>query len=132
MKMERFTPAIMLVARILLAVIFITAGYGKIGGYEGTQQYMQMFGVPGALLPLVILAELGGGLALVAGFLTRLTAAALALFCIVSAVIFHGDFADGMQQILFMKNIAMAGGFLALVAHGAGRWSLDHRLGLKF
>jgi putative oxidoreductase len=130
--MDRLTPALMLAARVLLALIFVSAGYGKIGGYEGTQQYMAMFGVPGALLPLVILAELGGGLALIAGFLTRLTSAALALFCIVSALIFHADFADGMQQILFMKNIAIAGGFLALVAHGAGRWSVDHRLGLKF
>ena len=84
------------------------------------------------LLPLVILAELGGGLALIAGFLTRLTAAALALFCIASAVIFHGNFADQMQQILFMKNLAMAGGFLALVAHGAGSWSVDSKLGLRF
>ncbi|MFN3713970.1 MAG: DoxX family protein [Alcanivoracaceae bacterium] len=129
--MDRFTPALMLAARVLLALIFVSAGYSKIGGYEGTRQYMEMFGVPGALLPLVIVAELGGGLALIAGFLTRLTSAALAAFCIVSALIFHANFADGMQQILFMKNIAIAGGFLTLLAHGAGRWSVDHKLGLK-
>ena len=130
--MQAATPALMLAARVLLALIFVIAGYGKIGGYEGTQQYMEAMGVPGALLPLVILAELGGGLALIVGFLTRLTAAALALFCIVSAVLFHSNFADQMQQILFMKNLAMAGGFLALVAHGAGSWSVDGKLGLKF
>ena len=130
--MQAATPALMLTARILLAMIFVIAGYGKIGGYEATQQYMEAMGVPGSLLPLVILAELGGGLALIAGVLTRLTAAALALFCIVSALLFHGNFEDQMQQILFMKNVAMAGGFLALVAHGAGAWSVDSKLGLKF
>ncbi|MDD3765327.1 MAG: DoxX family protein [Nevskiales bacterium] len=113
-----------LAGRILIAAIFITAGWSKIGGYAGTQGYMESVGVPGALLPLVILLELGGGLAIVAGLLTRVTALALAGFSIVSAVLFHGG-ADQMQQIMFMKNIAMAGGFLFLVANGAGRISVD-------
>ncbi len=113
-----------LAGRILIAAIFITAGWSKIGGYAGTQGYMESVGVPGALLPLVILLELGGGLAIVAGLLTRVTALALAGFSIISAVLFHGG-ADQMQQIMFMKNFAMAGGFLFLVANGAGRISVD-------
>ncbi|MBI2380489.1 MAG: DoxX family protein [Gammaproteobacteria bacterium] len=123
-----FTAATALLSRVLLALIFILAGFGKISAYEGTQQYMAAMGVPGALLPLVILAELGGGLAVLTGFLTRWAALGLAGFSIVSATIFHADFADQVQQILFMKNLAMAGGFLLLALHGAGAWSLDAKL----
>lgn len=115
-----------LAARILLALIFIIAGWGKLGaGYAGTQQYMASMGVAGALLPLVIFAELGGGLGILFGALTRLAAGGLAVFCILSALFFHTDFANQMQFIMFMKNLAIAGGMLALVAHGAGAWSLD-------
>lgn len=130
--MERATPYIALVGRILLALIFVAAGYSKIGGYDGTLQYMQAFGVPSFLLPVVIFAELGGGLALTFGLLTRTAAAGLAVFSIVSAFIFHSNSADAMQGILFMKNIAMAGGLLYVVAYGAGKFSLDEKLGLKF
>ncbi|MDX5334059.1 MAG: DoxX family protein [Gammaproteobacteria bacterium] len=118
----------LLVGRVLLAHIFLIAGIGKITGYAGTQGYMEAMGVPGALLPLVILAEVGGGLALIAGFLTRYAAWGLALFSVVSAVIFHLDFGDPMQQILFMKNLAMAGGLISLAAVGAGALSLDARI----
>lgn len=115
-----------LVARILLALIFIIAGWGKLGaGYAGTQQYMASMGVSGALLPLVIFAELGGGLGVLFGALTRLAAAGLAAFCILSALFFHTDFANQMQSIMFMKNFAIAGGMLMLAVHGAGAWSLD-------
>ena len=115
-----------LVARILLALIFIIAGWGKLGaGYAGTQQYMASMGVSGALLPLVIFAELGGGLGVLFGALTRLAAAGLAAFCILSALFFHTDFANQMQSIMFMKNLAIAGGMLMLAVHGAGAWSLD-------
>lgn len=111
--------------RIALALIFVLSGAGKLAAYAGTQQYMESVGVPGALLPLVILAELGGGLALVAGLLTRVSATGLALFSVVAAGLFHADFADQNQMIHFLKNIAMAGGLLVLAAHGAGRFSLD-------
>ncbi|NMG32282.1 DoxX family protein [Aromatoleum evansii] len=115
-----------LVARILLALIFIVAGWGKLGaGYAGTQQYMASMGVSGALLPLVIFAELGGGLGILFGALTRLAAAGLAAFCILSALFFHTDFANQIQSIMFMKNLAIAGGMLMLAVHGAGAWSLD-------
>lgn len=113
-------------ARVLLALIFIIAGWGKLGaGYAGTQQYMESMGVTGALLPLVIFAELGGGLGILLGALTRLAAGGLAVFCVATALIFHADFANQMQFIMFMKNLAIAGGMLALVAHGPGAYSLD-------
>lgn len=112
-------------ARLLMALIFITAGYGKLGaGFAATQGYMESVGLPGALLPLVILLELGGGIALLLGFQTRLAALALAVFSVVSAFIFHNA-PDQMQQIMFMKNLAMAGGLLAFTLHGAGPLSLD-------
>jgi putative oxidoreductase len=130
--MERTIPFLTLGGRIMLALIFVTAGYSKIGGYDGTLEYMQAFNLPAFLLPLVILAELGGGIALIAGFLTRTAAAGLAIFCVVSALIFHSNFSDQIQGILFMKNIAMAGGLLYVVAYGAGTFSLDHKLNLKF
>lgn len=130
--MERLQPYVSLAGRILLALIFVSAGYSKIGGYDGTLQYMAAFGVPAFLLPMVIFAELGGGLALIAGLLTRTAAAGLSVFSVISAVIFHGNFGDQMQSILFMKNIAMAGGLLYVVSYGAGTLSLDHKLGLKF
>ena len=121
----------LLVGRILLAHIFVLAGFSKISGYAGTQAYMEAMGVPGIVLPLVIVLELVGGLLLVAGFLTRWVAWALAAFSIVAAVIFHSNFADQMQMILFMKNFAMAGGLLILAAVGAGALSVDHKLARK-
>jgi putative oxidoreductase len=115
---------LMLVGRVLLAAIFVWAGYGKVVAYAGTQDYMASQGVPGMLLPLVILLELGGGIAIVLGLFTRLTAVALAGFCVASALMFHSGATD---TILFMKNMAMAGGFLILAAHGPGDLSLDNR-----
>lgn len=111
-------------ARLLMALIFIVAGYGKIADYAGTQGYMAAMGVPGGMLPLVIALELGGGLALLAGFQTRIVAGLLAGFSVVTGFLFHGG-ADQMQQIMLMKNLAMAGGLLALVRTGAGRPSID-------
>jgi putative oxidoreductase len=118
--------ATILAGRILLALIFIVSGWGKLGaGYAGTQQYMASMGVAGALLPVVIFAELGGGLAIAFGLLTRLAAAGLAAFCLLAAFIFHSNFSEQMQFISFMKNLAMAGGFLVLSACGPGAFSLD-------
>lgn len=118
-----------LAGRILLASIFLAAGIGKLGaGYAGTQAYMASQGVPGALLPLVIALEIGGAVLLIAGWWTRLSALALAGFTLAAAALFHANFADQMQQILFLKNVAIAGGFLVLAAYGAGAWSVDARL----
>jgi len=124
---EKLGPWATLTGRILIALIFITAGWGKIGGYEGTQAYMAAMGVPGSLLPLVIATELGGGLLVVLGLFTRYAAFALAGFTILSALLFHGNTGDPQQHIMFQKNLAIAGGFLFLVANGAGTISLDRR-----
>ncbi|WP_455210286.1 DoxX family protein [Kaarinaea lacus] len=115
------------VARVFLGHIFVLAGISKIGAYAGTQGYMNAMGVPGELLPLVIALEVIGGLAIIAGWQTKWAAMALAGFSVVAAAIFHNNFADQMQMILFMKNIAIAGGFLLLAVHGAGAYSLDNR-----
>lgn len=114
-----------LLGRAGLSAIFILSGIGKIAGYAGTQQYMESAGVPGGLLPLVILLEVGGGLAILAGAGIRWVAPLLALFTIAAAVLFHSHLADQVQFINFMKNIAIAGGFLLLAAQGAGAWSVD-------
>jgi putative oxidoreductase len=119
--------AAQLAGRTLIGLVFALAGWHKIGGYEGTQGYMEAMGVPGGLLPLVIVLELGGGLALIAGWQTRLAALALAGFTLLAGILFHGNLADQMQSILFMKNLAITGGLLALAAAGAGAWSIDAR-----
>ena len=117
-----------LLGRLGLATIFIISGWGKIAGYAATQGYMDSMGVPGVLLPLVIALELGGGLAILAGVFTRWTALALAGFSVVAALAFHANLGDPMQQIMFLKNFAIAGGFLALAAHGPGPLSVEARL----
>lgn len=124
--MNTFEKSADLSGRILIAAMFLISGIGKIAGYAGTVGYMQSQGVPGALLPLVIALEVGGAIAIIAGYRTRIAAALLAGFSIAAAVLFHSG-GDGMQQIMFMKNFAIAGGFLFLVARGAGEWSLDAR-----
>ncbi|RJG13737.1 DoxX family protein [Pseudomonas cavernicola] len=118
--------AIVLIARLFLAHIFLLAGLGKLGaGYAGTQGYMESMGVPGALLPLVIMLEIGGSLAVILGFFTRWAALALAGFCLAAALIFHRNWSDQIQMIIFMKNFAMAGGFLLLYVQGGGAFSVD-------
>jgi putative oxidoreductase len=114
-----------LIARILMAYIFIIAGWGKLTAYGATAGYMESMGVPAALLPLTILVEFGGGLALLFGFQARFAAFGLGVFSIITAFIFHGA-DDQSQQINFMKNLAMSGGLFYLMLHGAGRLSLDH------
>lgn len=125
--MQSLNPYLGLVGRVLLALMFVVSGYGKIGGYEATQGYMASMGVPGMLLSLVIALELGGGLAIFAGWQTRIFAILLAGFCLLSAFIFHLDFADPMQSIMFMKNLSVAGGFMLLAAYGPGTFAFDTR-----
>ena len=115
--------------RLLLSLIFVVSGVGKIGAYAGTQAYMDSMGVPGVLLPLVIALEILGGLAIIVGWQARIAAFLLAGFCLLSAVLFHGNIGDQGEQIQFLKNLGLAGGFLLIVAHGAGAWSLDNRRG---
>lgn len=121
-----------LVGRILLAAIFIWAGLGKLGGFAGTVGYIQSAGLPAAQLLAVIamVIELGGGLLLVLGWKARWAAAALFVFCLVAAIFFHAFWAAApdqayMQQVQFMKNLAMMGGLLYVVVHGSGPLSLE-------
>jgi putative oxidoreductase len=125
---------IAVVARAAIALIFLWSGAGKLLALEGTTAYMHQFGVPFAALLVWVVAtlELGGGLALVIGWQTRLSAAAIALYTLVAALIFHPfwatDAAHALDaQIHFMKNVAIFGGLLMLLADGAGRYSLDAR-----
>ncbi len=113
--------------RIMLALIFILAGVGKIMDPAGTMGYMQSVGLPGALLWPTIALEVLGGLAVAVGFKTRYAAIALAIFSVATAVIFHRNFGDQMQMILFLKNIAMAGGLLLLAVGGRTAYSMDNR-----
>ena len=127
------TNAAALVGRILLAVIFVISGFGKITGYEATAQYMAAkLPLVVLLLPLTILVELGGGLALAVGFKARWVALALAIFTLLAGILFHdywnADAAHRMgQQINFLKNIAITGGMLMVFAFGPGAWSVDKR-----
>jgi putative oxidoreductase len=116
-----------LAGRVLLAALFLVTGLGKIGGYAATAGYMASVGVPGALLPLVIATEVLGAAAIIIGWKTQIIAFMLAGFTLLSALIFHANFADQTQMIMFLKNLSIAGGFLLLVANGAGRFSLDRR-----
>ncbi|KQN49267.1 hypothetical protein ASE93_05030 [Serratia sp. Leaf50] len=118
----------LLVARILMPILFIVAGWGKMHAYAATAGYMASAGVPSFLLPLTILLEFGGGLAILFGFLTRTTAIITAIFTILTALLFHVDFSVQVNQIMFMKNLSIAGGFLVLFASGPGAYSIDRLL----
>ncbi|BBN83874.1 membrane protein [Pseudoalteromonas sp. A25] len=126
-----FANAAVLIARFGLSAIFILAGLNKIQYFDGNAQYMASAGLPAELLPLVIAFELIGGLFILTGLLSRITALAFAGFSVVSALLFHADLNDQIQFIMFFKNIAMAGGFLMLTAHGAGQWSIDQVINQK-
>jgi putative oxidoreductase len=121
-----------LLGRILLALIFITSGFGKIGGYAGVVGYIASKGLPMAsvVAVLTILVELGGGLAVAFGFMTRWAALALAIFSVLAGLIFHAYWAVPADQVMnmqihFWKNVAIAGGFLTLAAFGPGAISVD-------
>ena len=113
--------------RFLLALLFLLSGLGKLGAYSATAAYMSATGVPGALLPAVIATEALGAVAIVLGWKTRVVAFLMAGFSLLTAFIFHSNLADQTQMIMFFKNLSIAGGFLLLVAHGAGPLSLDGR-----
>ena len=123
-----------LLGRLLLAALFLPAGISKLTGFSGTVGYISSVGLPlpevGAALALIV--EIGGGLALIAGFGTRLAALALAMFTLVASFFFHNYWGVAaeqqfVQQLLFFKNIAVAGGLFTLAAFGAGAWSVDAR-----
>lgn len=116
-----------LLGRILLATLFLLSGVGKISAYAATTGYMASAGVPGPLLPLVIALEVGGAVAIIAGWNTRTVAILLAGFSLASGALFHHAFGDQMQLVMFLKNLSIAGAFLLLAVHGAGPLSLDAR-----
>ncbi len=115
----------LLVGRLGLSLIFILSGIGKITAYSATAKLLVAQDLPPGLLPLVILVELGGGLAILCGLFTRWSALALFVYSILTAVVFHNHLAEHEQWINFMKNLAIAGGFLVLAVHGAGGLPLD-------
>ncbi len=121
------TDLAMPIGRVLIALIFVLSGLNKIGGYEYVSTWMDSLGVPSSLLPFVIALEVLGGLAIILGFQTKLIAFLLGGFCVLSAIIFHSNFADQNEMISFLKNLAIAGGFFFLVANGAGKFALDNR-----
>ena len=129
---EKLQNPLSLLGRVLIALMFIPAGFGKIAGFAGTAGYIASKGLPLPELGVVlaIAVELGGGLALLAGFGTKLVALALAVFTLAASVIFHNYWGVPAEQVMtqtlmFYKNIAIIGGLLTLAAHGAGAWSLD-------
>jgi putative oxidoreductase len=131
-KIYRLSSAqdrIALTGRVLLAAIFVMSGLGKVAAPAATLAYMKAAGLPVAPLGLAgaALIELGGGVALILGYRTRATAVVLALFAVVTALVFHSALSDQNQLIHFFKNVAMAGGLLQIVAFGGGRLSLDAR-----
>jgi putative oxidoreductase len=113
--------------RILLSALFVLSGLSKISAYTATIGYMSALGVPGGLLPVVIATELLGGLAIAFGWKTRTAAFLLAGYSVLTALVFHHNFADQIQMIMFMKNVSIAGAFLLLTVNGAGRISLDNK-----
>lgn len=125
------TSLAILVGRILLSIMFILAGYSKLTAIAGTAGWFGSLGIPAPTLVAIAagVVELVGGLAILVGFKTRIAALVLAAFTIAATLIAHTNLADQMQQLLFMKNLAVTGGFLILAAVGAGALSVDARRG---
>ena len=125
----RLQAPAMVIARVLMALIFVLSGLSKLGAADAVRGYMEAMGMPGALLWPTIAFEIGAGALVALGYMTRITALLLAGFCLVTAAVFHHQFSDQIQMIMFLKNISMAGGFLLLAAVGPGSASLDARSG---
>ena len=116
-----------LIGRVFISGVFLLSGFSKIGNYDGTVGWMESFGLPGFLLIPAIILEILAPMLIIIGYQTKIAAGALSLFCIATAIIFHTDFSDQMQFIAFMKNLALAGGFLFLVVNGAKGYCLDKK-----
>ena len=112
-------------ARVLISVLFLISAYNKIFNIEGSMNWMSGYGVPGILIYPTILLEILLPVMIIIGYKVRIAAGLLSIFCLLTAFIFHFDFADQIQLILFLKNIGLAGGFLFVVVNGTKEWSLD-------
>ena len=119
---------IQVLGRIFLSTIFLIEGMNKIFNYEDTIEYMENFNVPEYLAMPAIIVEILFPLLLIVGYQTKISALALAIFTLATALIFHTDFTNQMQLISFLKNFAIAGGFLIIFVNGAGKYSIDHKL----
>jgi|SRR5579863_7579748 len=128
--MERF-KFLPLLGRIMIGAPFVMSGLGKLGAYAATVGYIAAMGlpVPPLAFAVSVLIELGGGLLLLSGYRARFVSLAMAVFCLVTAMFFHHNFADQNQMIHFLKNVMMAGGLLQIAYFGAGAFSLDARSG---
>ena len=125
MPLQQLEAAGAWLGRLLLAAIFLHEARAKLTAYDAAVGYMQVFGLPGWLLPFAIAVELVGGILVIAGLYTRVAALALALFCVATAVLFHNKFGNRNELLHFEKDLAIAGGFLVLAARGGGAWALD-------
>ena len=117
--------------RVLLSTLFLVEGVGKISMQEDVVMYMESYGVPGILFIPTIILEILFPLLLIVGYKTKLAASVMALFTFAVAIIFHTDFSEGMQMMFFLKDLAIAGGFMIIIAYGPSKISLDHYFKLK-
>ena len=117
--------------RVLLSTLFLVEGIGKISMQEDVIMYMEDYGVPEILFVPATILEILFPLLLIIGYRTKWAASIMALFTFTVAIIFHTDFSEGMQMIFFLKDIAIAGGFMIIIAYGSGKISLDHYLKSK-
>jgi len=119
------------VGRVLLSALFLIEGFGKISMQEDVIMYMEDYGVPEILFAPAIILEILFPLLLIIGYKTKWAASVMALFTFTVAIIFHTNFSEGMQMIFFLKDIAIAGGFMIIIVYGPGKISLDHYFKLK-
>ena len=120
-----------LIGRIFLSTLFLIEGIGKLFTQEQVITYMEDYGVPGILFIPAIVVEILFPLLLIVGYKTKLAASVMTLFTLTVAIIFHTDFGDRMQLIFFLKDLAIAGGFMIIIAYGSNKFSLDHLLKSK-
>lgn len=123
--MDKFTTYTPFIARLLLSALFIVGGLGKLADVQGFAGYLGMGGLPGFLAWPAILFEIAVGVSMIIGFQTRIMALLAAAFCVVTALLYHFNFADQVQSIMFLKNLGLAGGFLMVFTHGAGKLAID-------
>ena len=117
-----------LCARILISILFFLNGIFKIMNYDGAISWTESYGIPGVLIIPAIILEILGPILIILGYKTKITASILSIFCLATAIIFHNDFNNQVQLTSFLKNIAIAGGFLFLVINGSKKFSLDNKL----